>query len=121
MLIFCIIECRAKVATPLLPARGIRLYIIISQWAFNFNFLENKSRVAEWSALQTGKREDSGSIPAESQNFFQRNQELRTIKTISFELNLNFKFIQIFSNYIQKFLLIFPHVGTLYLTELLAI
>ena len=33
------------------------------------DFLKNKGRMAEWSALQTGKRGDSGSIPAEVKTF----------------------------------------------------
>ena len=51
-----------------------------------FNFLKKMGRVAEWSALQTGKRRDSGSIPAEVKTFF--SEESRDI-ACRFELNLN--------------------------------
>ena len=36
----------------------------------NLKFLKNKDRVAEWLALRTSKRRDSGSIPAEVKTFF---------------------------------------------------
>ena len=41
-------------------------------------------RVAEWSALQTGKHGDSSSIPAKGKTFFLNNQESRTIHYFSF-------------------------------------
>ena len=37
-------------------------------------FCKKKCRVAEWSALQTGTRGDSGSIPAKVKIFFRRDQ-----------------------------------------------
>ena len=44
--------------------------------------------MAEWSALQTGKRGDSSSIPAQVKTFFWRNLEsLEQYVACHFELN----------------------------------
>ena len=47
-------------------------------------FCSIKGRMAEWSALQTSKRVDSSSSPAEVKTFFLRNQESRTKHCLSF-------------------------------------
>ena len=40
---------------------------------------KKEGRMVEWLALQTGKRGDSSSIPAEVKTFFWRNEAARTI------------------------------------------
>jgi len=47
--------------------------------------------VAEWSALQTGKRGDSSSVPAEVKTFFGGIKNLEQNIDFRFELNFNFK------------------------------
>ena len=48
-------------------------------------------RMAEWLALQTGKREDSSSIPAEVKTLFGGIKSLEQYIACHFELNLNFE------------------------------
>ena len=40
------------------------------EFKYLFKFSKNSGRIAEWSALQTGKRGDPGSIPAKVKVFF---------------------------------------------------
>ena len=47
--------------------------------------------MAEWSALQTGKRGVSGSIPAEGKTFFRGIKILEQYINCRFEFNLNLK------------------------------
>ena len=49
-----------------------------------FKNLKKIGRVAEWSALQTRKRGDSGSIPAKVKTFLWSNQDSRIIRGYSF-------------------------------------
>ena len=48
-------------------------------------------RMAEWLALQTGKREDSSSIPAKVKTLFGGIKSLEQYIACHFELNLNFE------------------------------
>ena len=41
------------------------------------NFWKKSRQVAEWSALQTGKRGDSSSIPAKVRTFFSKIKSLQ--------------------------------------------
>ena len=52
------------------------------------NFEKLKVGVAEWSALQTGKRGDSGSIPARVKSFFSE-ESLVSNNTLLVVLNSN--------------------------------
>ena len=47
--------------------------------------------MAEWSALQTGKRGDSSSIPAQVKTFFGGIKSLEQYIACNFELNKNFR------------------------------
>ena len=47
--------------------------------------------MAEWSALLTGKRGDSSSIPAKVKTFFGGIKSLEQYIGCHFELNLNFE------------------------------
>ena len=51
------------------------------------NFESKKCWVAEWSALQTGKRGDSSSIPAEVKTFFGGIKSLERCIAFRFEFN----------------------------------
>ena len=50
-------------------------------------FAELVDRVAKWSALQTGKRGDSGSIPVKVKTFFEGIKSLEQNIAPHFELN----------------------------------
>ena len=49
--------------------------------------LKNWGRMAEWSALQTGKRGDPSSIPAEVKTFFGGIKSFEQYNACHFELN----------------------------------
>ena len=53
---------------------------------FHFKYFEIfekiKGRVAEWSALQTGKRGDSSSIPAEDKTLFFEESRISNNKLV---------------------------------------
>ena len=51
------------------------------------SFLKNLGRVAEWLALQTGKRGDSSSIPAQVKTFFGGIKSLERYIACLFELD----------------------------------
>ena len=59
-------------------------------WSNNLKILKNYGRVAEWSALQTGKRGDSNSIPAEVKTFFGGIKRVEQYIASHFELNYIF-------------------------------
>ena len=59
--------------------------------------------MAEWSALQTGKRGDSGSIPAQDKTIFGGIKSLEQYDACHFEFNSIFLNKIIFkTNYIKK-------------------
>ena len=63
--------------------------------AGNQIFLKNQCRMAEWSALQTGKRGYSSSIPAEVKTFFGGISNLE--QCLSFLIKFKFKIKKLFS------------------------
>ena len=49
--------------------------------------MKNFGRMAEWSALQTGNRGDSSSIPAKVKTFFLKKSSLEQYIGFNFELD----------------------------------
>ena len=57
------------------------------EFKYLFKFSKNSGRIAEWSALQTGKRGDPGSIPAKVKTFYSKESSLEQQIVYRFEWN----------------------------------